>query len=230
MSRVEEMMQKMLKKFDTTDQNVNEMCTELSEIGKKVDARTVNTIQNLKNDGHCMSITTRGGKQTIDPPMPSDVEKVVETYGDEIEVTEETKNAIEKEAEIAQKVVPMPRPPPPFPQSHTFGRGAEVFSKEKLGTTLYTEKKRHAQKTEKRKLAPGDLVLFYKSRLCYFPGRSKSQWTGPFRVTQVSPHKVVELEKRSGTKFKADERRIKSYMGNSESVNAVIEEWHLDEV
>ncbi|KAK4737817.1 hypothetical protein R3W88_001514 [Solanum pinnatisectum] len=43
-------------------------------------------------------------------------EKVVETDGDEIEVTEETKNAKEKEAEIAQKVVSMPRPPPPFPQ------------------------------------------------------------------------------------------------------------------
>ncbi|KAK4706790.1 hypothetical protein R3W88_033652 [Solanum pinnatisectum] len=48
-----------------------------------------NTIQNPKNDGH---------------------------YGDEIKVTEETKNATEKEAEIAQKVFPMPRPPTPFPQ------------------------------------------------------------------------------------------------------------------
>jgi len=75
-----------------------------------------NTIQNPKNDGHCMAITTRGGKWTIDPPMTSDIEKVVEIDGDKIEITEETKNATEKEAEIAQKVVPMPRPPPPFPQ------------------------------------------------------------------------------------------------------------------
>ncbi|WMV18629.1 hypothetical protein MTR67_012014 [Solanum verrucosum] len=107
--------------------------------------------------------------------------------------------------------------------SHTFGRGAEVFSKEKLGVALYTEKKRHAQKIVKRKLAPGDLVLLYKSRLCCFPGRCKSQWTGPFRVTQVSPHGVVELEKRNGTRFRANERGIKSYMENFESVNAVIE-------
>ena len=28
-----------------------------------------NTVQNPKNDAHCMAITTRGGKQTIDPPM-----------------------------------------------------------------------------------------------------------------------------------------------------------------
>ena len=29
-----------------------------------------NTVQNPKNDAHCMAITTRGGKKTIDPPMP----------------------------------------------------------------------------------------------------------------------------------------------------------------
>ena len=28
-----------------------------------------NTIQNQTNDGHYMTVTTRGGKQTIDPPM-----------------------------------------------------------------------------------------------------------------------------------------------------------------
>ena len=35
-----------------------------------------NTVQNLKNDAHCMEITTCGGKQTIDPPMPSNEENV----------------------------------------------------------------------------------------------------------------------------------------------------------
>ena len=35
-----------------------------------------NTVQNTKNDAHCMEITTRGGKQTIDPPMPSNEENV----------------------------------------------------------------------------------------------------------------------------------------------------------
>ena len=42
-----------------------------------------------------MAITTRGGKQTIDPPMPSNEEKV------------------RKDAEVPVKVIPMPRPPPP---------------------------------------------------------------------------------------------------------------------
>ncbi|XP_049368331.1 uncharacterized protein LOC125833225 [Solanum verrucosum] len=75
-----------------------------------------NTIQNPKNDGHCMTVTTRGGKQTIDPPMPSGVEVEASQNDDVIEVNGESENATEKEAEITQKGVPMPRPPPPFPQ------------------------------------------------------------------------------------------------------------------
>ena len=35
-----------------------------------------NTVKNPKNDAHCMAITTRGGRQTIDPPMPSIEENV----------------------------------------------------------------------------------------------------------------------------------------------------------
>ena len=45
-----------------------------------------NTIQNQKNDGHCMAITTRGGKQTIDPPMPSKEKKVIKDNDKVIEV------------------------------------------------------------------------------------------------------------------------------------------------
>jgi len=48
--------------------------------------------------------------------MLSEVEIVVERDEDKIEVTGESKNATEKKTEITQKVVPMPRPPPAFPQ------------------------------------------------------------------------------------------------------------------
>ncbi|XP_015166987.1 uncharacterized protein [Solanum tuberosum] len=75
-----------------------------------------NTIQNANNNGHCMVVTTRVGKRTINPPMMSKVEILVEKDDEEIEVTGESKNATEKEAEITQKVVLMPRPPSPFPQ------------------------------------------------------------------------------------------------------------------
>ncbi len=56
------------------------------------------------------------GKQTIDPPMSSEVEGDASKIYDVIEVNEEFENTIEKEAKITQKVVPMPRSPPSFPQ------------------------------------------------------------------------------------------------------------------
>ena len=48
-----------------------------------------NTVQNPKNDGHCMQITTRGGKQTIDPPMPSGVENMIRGDDEVVEVSGE---------------------------------------------------------------------------------------------------------------------------------------------
>uniref|UniRef100_M1DY48 Integrase core domain containing protein n=1 Tax=Solanum tuberosum TaxID=4113 RepID=M1DY48_SOLTU len=62
-----------------------------------------------------MAVTTRGGKQTIDPPIPSGMEIETSKDDDVVEVSGESENAMEKEAEITQKVVPIPKPPPPFP-------------------------------------------------------------------------------------------------------------------
>ena len=70
-----------------------------------------NTLQNLKNDAHCMAITTRGGKQTIDPPMPSYEEKVIKDNDKVLEVSGEVEDNTGKDAEVPKKVTPMPRPP-----------------------------------------------------------------------------------------------------------------------
>ena len=56
-----------------------------------------------------MAITTRGGRQTIDPPMPSIEENVVKG-------SSEAEGSSRKDSEVPIKVIPMPRPPPPFPQ------------------------------------------------------------------------------------------------------------------
>ncbi|XP_049360407.1 uncharacterized protein LOC125825106 [Solanum verrucosum] len=48
--------------------------------------------------------------------MPSEVERVVETNVDDTDLTEIPKDDTKKEAEFTQKVVPMARPPPPFPK------------------------------------------------------------------------------------------------------------------
>ena len=76
----------------------------------------------------------------------------------------------------------------------------------------------------------GDLVLLFNSRLRLFPGKLKSKWTGPYTNTKLFPHGAVELETKEGVRFKVNGQRIKIYLGHVESVNEVIEAYHLDEV
>ena len=97
MARVKDMLNKMMRRFDTSDEHITELRGDLASIGEKVDTHAIlikqielqmaqlsatvdtrqpgtlpsNTVQNPKNDAQCMSITTRGGKRTIDPPMAS---------------------------------------------------------------------------------------------------------------------------------------------------------------
>ena len=141
MSRVEDMLHKMMR-IDASDENNKELRNYLAGIGKKVDTNAIsikqlelqlaklsltvntrqpgtlpsNTVQNPKNDGHCMTITTRGGKQTIDPPMPSNEKNVKKDTDQVVDVDAELEDNTEKDAEVPKKVTPMPRPPPPFPQ------------------------------------------------------------------------------------------------------------------
>ena len=63
-----------------------------------------------------MTITTRGGKQTIDPPMQSDEENVRKDDDKVVKVSVEEEENNGKDAEVPMKVIPMPRPSPPFPQ------------------------------------------------------------------------------------------------------------------
>ena len=63
-----------------------------------------------------MAITTRGGKQTIDPPMSSNEEKVRKDNDKVVEGSGEAEDSTGKDAEVSIKVIHIPRPPPPFPQ------------------------------------------------------------------------------------------------------------------
>ena len=63
-----------------------------------------------------MAVTTHGGKQTIDPPMPSVVEDEMRKDEAVVETSGELVNKEGKEAEVLHKAVHIPRPPPPFPQ------------------------------------------------------------------------------------------------------------------
>ena len=141
MLRVEDMLHKMMRSFDANDEHNKELRNDLAGNGQKVDIHAIsikqlelqlaqlsatvntrqpgtipsNTVQNPKNDGHCITITTRGGNQTIDPPMPSNEEKVTKDT-EVVEVNGEVEDNTGTNAEVLKKVTPMPRPPPPFPQ------------------------------------------------------------------------------------------------------------------
>ena len=59
-----------------------------------------------------MAITTRGGKQTIDPPMPSKEKKVIKDNDKVVESSGEVQHNTGKDVEVPTKVIQMPRPPP----------------------------------------------------------------------------------------------------------------------
>ena len=58
-----------------------------------------------------MEFTTRGGKQTIDPPILSNEEKVRKDNDKVVEGCGEAEDSTGKDAEVPIKVIPMPRPP-----------------------------------------------------------------------------------------------------------------------
>ena len=135
------MLHKMMRRFDASDEHNKELRNDLAGIGQKVDTHAIsikqlelqlaqlsatvntrqpgtlpsNTVQNSKNDRHCMAITTRGGKQTIDPPMPSNENGVTKDTDKVVNVDANLEDNIAEDAEVPKKVTPMPRPPPPFP-------------------------------------------------------------------------------------------------------------------
>ena len=61
-----------------------------------------NTVQNPKNDAHCMAITTRGGKQTIDSPMPSNEVKVRKDDDKVVKGSGEAEESTRKNARLCQ--------------------------------------------------------------------------------------------------------------------------------
>lgn len=74
-------------------------------------------VQNPKNKGQYMAVTTKGCKSTIDPPMPVEVEDVREkivAHNDVVEENDCVKDGVSKAAQAPQKYNPIPTPPPPI--------------------------------------------------------------------------------------------------------------------
>ncbi|CAM8955059.1 unnamed protein product [Rhodiola kirilowii] len=46
------------------------------------------------------------------------------------------------------------------------------------------------------------------------PGKLRSRWTGPFKITKVFNHRALELESPTdGGKFTVNGHRVKHYLG-----------------
>ncbi|XP_015167995.1 uncharacterized protein [Solanum tuberosum] len=98
-------------------------------------------------------------------------------------------------------------------------------------SALYKERMNlyHDKNIEKISFTPGDLVLLFNSRLRLFPGKLRSKWSGPFKVTHVFQSGAIELENDKGERFKANGQRIKALLGVPNDVK-IVEECKLDKV
>jgi len=56
------------------------------------------------------------------------------------------------------------------------------------------------------------MVLLFNSRLKLFPGKLRSQWSGPFQVAKVLPNGAVEVWSESTRTFTVNGQRLKPYL------------------
>ncbi|KAL5578563.1 hypothetical protein UlMin_020262 [Ulmus minor] len=96
---------------------------------------------------------------------------------------------------------------------------------------LYKEKTKqwHDKKIHPRNFEVGQQVLLFNSRLKLFPGKLKSRWSGPFIITQISPFGAVELEDKSGRRFKVNGQRVKQYWGEMKRFEEEVKERKVSE-
>ena len=70
----------------------------------------------------------------------------------------------------------------------------------------------HDKVISRKEFKVGQNVLLYHSQLRLFPGKLRSRWIGPFVVTNVFPHGVVEIQSLATSKvFKVNGHRLKSF-------------------
>ncbi|XP_069151928.1 uncharacterized protein [Solanum lycopersicum] len=110
MARVEDMLHKMIRRFDASDEHIKELRGDLASIEQKVDTHAI-SIKQIELQMDQLSAT-----QTIDPPMPSTKENVRKDNDNEVNGSGEAEESNGKDTEVSIKVIPIPRPPPPFPQ------------------------------------------------------------------------------------------------------------------
>ncbi|GKA22947.1 transposon ty3-I gag-pol polyprotein [Tanacetum coccineum] len=80
---------------------------------------------------------------------------------------------------------------------------------------IYKEKTKafHDRHITKKSFLVGQKVWLFNASLKLFPGKLRSKWTGPYVVTQVSPHGAIEIKNMvGGEPFKVNGHRLKPYV------------------
>ena len=80
---------------------------------------------------------------------------------------------------------------------------------------IYMEKTKawHGKHIVRKEFEHGQQVLLFNFRLKLFPGKLKSEWSGPFTVVQVFPYGGVEIMHLEKGQFKVIAQRLKPYFG-----------------
>lgn len=82
-------------------------------------------------------------------------------------------------------------------------------------------KRNHDRRIKHREFKEGDVVLLFNSRLCLFPGKLKSRWSGPFVTEKIHPSGAITLKDGKGGSFTVNGQRLKHYVGGD--INTSIE-------
>ena len=77
-------------------------------------------------------------------------------------------------------------------------------------------KKWHDQRILRKEFKAGDQVLLFNSRLRLFPGKLKSEWSGPFTVVSSTQFGAVTLRNSKDEEFKVNGHRLTHYLGEKQ--------------
>ena len=59
----------------------------------------------------------------------------------------------------------------------------------------------------------GQKILLFDSHLNLFSSKLRSQWSGPFIVHTIFPHRAIEIEDpKTDVTFKVDDQILKAYL------------------
>ena len=57
-----------------------------------------------------------------------------------------------------------------------------------------------------------EIFLLFNSRLKLFSGKLHSRWPGPFKVLNVYPYGVIEIDTDANGSFKVNDAQLKHYI------------------